>query len=139
MIPNNSRVAVVSVTMYSLRSRNSARGVNPVLQEILPCIDAATSDSRITAEFKGVCSYFKNDPDDIAMFWLDTDLYDLTSYNHRALLRWVFATVDLKHSYAKSFLDGIKSQAILKDLGVQRITKDDKVFYRMAVGESTST
>jgi hypothetical protein len=126
--------------MYSLRSRNSARGVNPVLQEILPRIDAATSDSRITAEFKGVCSYFKNDLEDIAMFWLDdTVLYDLTSDNHRALLRWVFATVDLKHSYAKSFLDGIKSPKILKDLGVQRVTKDDNVFYRMAVGESTST
>jgi hypothetical protein len=128
----------MSVTMYSLRSRNSAKGVNPVLQEILPRIDAATSDSRITAEFKGVCSYFKNDLEDIAMFWLDdTVLYDLSSDNHRSLLRWVFATVDLKHSYAKSFLDSIKSQAILKDLGVQRVAKDDKTFYRMAVGEST--
>ncbi len=129
----------LSVTMYSLRSRNSARGVSPVLQEILPRIDAATSSSRITAEFKGVSSYFKNDVDDIAMFWLDsTSLYDLSSENHRELLRWVFATVDLKHPYAKTFLDGVKSQAVLKDLGVQRVTNGDKTFYRMAVGESTA-
>jgi hypothetical protein len=123
--------------MYSLRPRNSARGVSPVLHEILPRIDAATSERQITAEFKGVAAYFKQDPDDIAMFWLDGNPYDPSSENHMALLRWVFATVDLNHSYSVHFLDRITSPRILTSLGVQRVKTDEKTHYRMLPGEST--
>ncbi len=120
--------------MPSLRPRNSARNVAPVLSDIMYRISSVESKSAITAEAKSVARYFKDDPDDIAQFWLDYH-YDLSVENHREVLRWLFVTVGLKQEDVVNFLDTIKSREILADLGVVRVVGEKSTFYRIRVGE----
>lgn len=121
--------------MPSLRPRNSARNVSPVLSEIMYRISSTESMSVINAETKAVARYFKDDPDSIAQFWLDGYRYDLSQENHREVLRWLFTTVGLKQEDVVNFLDNIKSREILADLGVVRVVGEKSTFYRIRVGE----
>ena len=87
--------------------------------------------------YKGFAKYFKDDPDMITTFWLSHYEYNLTDFKHRYLLRRLFETVGFKQSLVKALLDKIDDTEILSQMGVIRVKRDEKVFYRIRVGSHT--
>ncbi len=123
------------------RSKVAVKTPPPTVCDIMDRIDTLNGKyyESIDKEFAVVDKYFKGDGDKIVSFFIDDWEFDLTDFKHRYLLRKIFEheAIGLKHDTIVEFLHKITDTNLLAQMGVVRVTKDNKVFYRIRVGISS--
>ncbi len=109
----------------------------PILKEV---VDQAVdcTEEEVRALFEKVKSYFKGDTDRLAALWLsDTGLFRLRVPQHNQLMALVLENISLRDEAALTYLNTLTSDQI-QELGLVRVRRADKFYYRIQVGEKTS-
>lgn len=119
--------------MSSSRSRPS--NTRPELFAILERIEENPRESLIFREVKSVFRFFKEDNDAIVEFWFSqSSLFDLEDEIHQEIVKRVLGDVGFEHPLVIALLDRAPSRDALRALGVQRVTRSNKTFYRILPG-----
>jgi len=128
----------MSTELSNRPMRSSRIKVIPVLPEIISRINTLPGKyyENIRNEFDAITKYFKDNHDEMTLFWLSHYEYDLTDFKHRYLLRRLFETVGFKQPLVKTLLDKVGDTELLSQMGTVRVTTGTKVFYRIRVGLS---
>jgi len=111
----------------------------PVLEDVMIRINNLTSSMyfNIAEEFRAIKKVYK-DNSSLAQFWLGQNYtYDSGNFKHRYLLGLIFEAVGLKEPFVLDYLNGITDGLVLSQIGVNRVTLGDTVFYRIRTGMQT--
>ena len=111
----------------------------PVLEDVMVRINNLTNSMyfNIAEEFRAIKKVYK-DNSSLAQFWLGQNYaYDSGNFKHRYLLGLIFEAVGLKEPFVLDYLNGITDGLVLSQIGVNRVTLSDTVFYRIRTGIHT--
>lgn len=111
----------------------------PVLENVMVRINNLTNSIyfNIAEEFRAIKKIYK-DNSSLVQFWLGQNYtYDSGNFKHRYLLGLIFEAVGLKEPFVLDYLNGITDGLVLSQIGVNRVTLGDTVFYRIRTGMQT--